>query len=385
MLLPFTHHVENRYSGFEMNILQVAQQKLGFKFNVTKQTDLLWGEKEKDGSYYSGLGSLQRREYDGTVGAYSNMRDFSLDFDMTYVYISKQVVWVIPAAEVMGYATQFLYILSWDAWLYFFAASFISVLVFKAMNIEVETAWNFMFKVWLGGSTKLLRSSSSYRTLLIFWIYFCLIMSTLFKNEMMYMFTSVKYYKEIDTKDDLFASDADISVVSFVRNYCQVHDDLRFRRFISRAKINENVPKSMELVASSGHISASYKIVAEFAITNQYLDQNGYPTIHIVKEKLLEIYTSLPFVKGYPMYGQINDLIFKLLDNGFIHYRIGVYTDYINGLKYKSKKLRDHYKLGMLELLFSFRLWGYGIVLSTITFFVELLYYRFVNGRDNIR
>ncbi|XP_049823905.1 uncharacterized protein LOC126265691 [Aethina tumida] len=372
---PFSFISNNLITGFEYDIYKTVQQRLGFKIKTTKQTDKLWGERLPNGSFDEGLGRLQSHQHDVVIGAYSNMDDYFMDFDMSYVYISKKVTWIVPTAKLLGFEVRIYHILSWQVWLVFILAAVASVLVYKIMGLNVCAMTFSVFASLVGSTIKLRKTTLSFRALMGAWLYFCLIISTMFRNEMVYMFSSVQYAHEINTKEDLFVSEMDLVVIPYIATYCAQHNDPRYRQFIKRAVVNDNPNIMWDLVAYEGHISNVYKLVAESIIARRYLDNNGMPLIHIVEEKLFETYTSLVMVKGYPMYEQINRLILLLMDNGFIWERIKFYTDYANKLRSKAKVLKKH-TLGYEQLKFVFGLWVESLFISILVFICEIFYYK---------
>lgn len=114
---PFTFSSNSTYKGFELNVLEMLEDKLHFKVQYINKTITEWGKMHINGTWDGFYGIIQNNEADLGIGGFYANYDSNWYFDKSVVYQEDEAVWVVPAARKVQNWQSIIKIFDWKVWL----------------------------------------------------------------------------------------------------------------------------------------------------------------------------------------------------------------------------------------------------------------------------
>ncbi|RZC34975.1 hypothetical protein BDFB_001396 [Asbolus verrucosus] len=355
--------------GIEIEAFDIIAQHLQFKVNYTREGFDYWGSKI-DGSYSHILGDLEEHRGDMTIGVFHSKFEEHLDFDMSYTYMEDGTRWLVPKARILPYWKRISLIFSKEVYLsIFFSVAIMMVVCHILYNISYSSTWILLYQILLEYS---LNKMPAFRIVIIVWTCCCLILSTMFKSKLIDTMSKNSYERQIDSLGDIVASKLHIIIDHDIAKFYdyQTNSDEEYVR-----KNYEFCPDPRICITRTAFeqdcVTIDFQRSNEFFLP-QYVDPNGDVLLHLFKTPIFPVHIHLFFVKGYPIFPQIDQLLMRLRSNGVIEHLYDK-AGY-NARMAMSKKSKFSVEvLGLKQMQMAFLLWGVGIGASVLVFIIEYL------------
>lgn len=372
-------------SGTEIEIYKPISDRIGFKVNFVQYFGDDWGPKV-NGEYMDGLGLLQKRQVHAMIGACNAHREEHLDFDITTSYYMDSCLWLVPRTKASISLTRFIRTFDKRLWLlnYCTMASVAIFLIFKTGKLDqVLSMLQIMIESTVYNFHNAFRGA---RFLIIIFTLGVLVISTLFKNQLFVTLSSQKLRNDIETFDDLLESDMRIILSSRMEKIMEMSAD---PKEVQAYKKLYHTPNwiHMDLINAVAHeknsATVSIRSLLLYILTKGYIDEEGYPLFYILDKPSYALIVQMFFVRGYPIKEEIDRYFSYCVDNGLTNkaQRNAEYD--LNRDIYR----RQIYVFGAQKLRFSrmkwyFYVWGAGLLISSLTFLVEI-YINFLLSENN--
>lgn len=356
--------------GIEIEIFDIIAKKLEFTPNYTRKNEfMLWGEKV-NGSYDHIYGDLQGRKGDMVVGAFHHKSEEEQDFDMTFSYMEDGVFWVVPKAKIVPLWKRFTLIFTITVYLTILSSFFLIVMVCHAFYRQPFLPCLLMlYQILLECSVP--KIPKYFRAVVFILIPSCLVISTIFKSKLMVVMSKNSYDHQIDSLSDIVHSslliNIDDFIASFYRDYSNSDEEHIWKNYVQCGNHSVCVERTAERQDS---VTCSFQRSHEYSSHN-YVDSTGYPLLHLTKILIFPLQIRLFFVKGYPLFLQIDELLLRIRSSGFVQYQYDKVAYNIQVALSKKKGTFSAEILGLEQLYVIFFVWWIGILISIFVFLME--------------
>ncbi|RZC34972.1 hypothetical protein BDFB_001395 [Asbolus verrucosus] len=387
-LEPYDINPEEDVKGMEIYTLESIKKFLKFKTQYSIANVSYYDEKKPE-TFYEAYGRLLTHEVDIALGAFY-LKDFEhIDLDTSYAYLQDGFFWVVPKGQIIdqwkrivlafGFITWIAFLLSflffsgiYWIYMYFFQMGFSSNIFFYFFGILIESTVNIPQKYQIRG-------------LLVTWIFYCLIISTAFKSQMMNLLSGIDYEHQIDSLEEIIESPLRINMP---QGYANLYDNEEYplERYVYENNIRcDDILKCLQRTAKKRDTaSTAIGRYIDF-MRPQFLDKNGRSMIHVLNEKVYPMSIHMIFSKGYPIFGQIDHLLLIMEANGITDFLYDRITHILN-LRYMTKTGPVKYALvnDVKTMVLPFVILGFGQVLGFVVFCLELLWSQVCKNTNKI-
>ncbi|XP_068229574.1 glutamate receptor ionotropic, delta-2-like [Palaemon carinicauda] len=201
--------------GTDVAILRALSYALNFTFRVVTPEDGAWGYPQPDGTVTGMIGMVARREVQFAMSgiAVNGIRESVIDY--AYPYTHGNLAIYSNAPKEKNRALAVLTPFTWQVWMYF-----IGIILFmgpimkvfsmgsKSFSTEKQTldlpVYSFnMFRNVVNQGNLLPTKESAQRIVLVFWFYYCLIVTALYSGTLTAVLAIPSFEKPIDYLADL--------------------------------------------------------------------------------------------------------------------------------------------------------------------------------------
>lgn len=378
---PYMYLTNGTPRGGDGDILLLVKDMLNSSLTVKTPLDLDgWGHY-KDGNWTGSLGDAFNGRAHGSMCASPLTPGKFGNFQISFTYNSMDMVWIaaLPALKP-----------SWQKLLYPFkicirialACVFIGIIL---MNTYTKTKiWkkvrtvlkipppksNLLFQSWilfLGMPTVKLPSKHAFRLAIFTWIWFCVIIRSVYQGALVNFLKLHVYENRLDTFRDVQKFKYPYGGLPSLRDY--YYDNPEVYNNWQSLQIAESL-EIFDLI-SAGSTNFVLAMNKETAI-DRLITYKGNRQIQIIPEKIVNSPTVIYFKKNSHLTNPISHYLTIILEGGFAHRLYARYVDYLNTLFQPSntegpKPLRLEHFTGSLIILIV------GWILSLIFFIVEVI------------
>lgn len=354
--------------GIEIDTFSLISRHFQFKTNYTRTAFDYWGSKT-NGSYSHILGSLQNREGEMALGVFHSKFDEHYDFDISYTFMEDGIRWLVPKAKLLPYWKRLALIFTKEVYLGILG-SFLGMLLLCRFlyKINFPDSGILLYQILLECSLKV---PGNHRTAILIWICCGLIISTVFKSKLIETMSKSSYEKQINTLSDIVNSKLHILI------------DHDIAKFFSRSNPVENhiknsyeyCPNPRDCINRTAFVqncvTVDFQRSNEFFLPN-FLNSEGDVLVYLFENVIFPVHIQMFFVKGYPVFEQIDEFLMRLRAFGFIEH-------FYDGAGYNARRAlsrKRHFRAEILNLEhveIAFFMWGVGMVIASVVFGIECI------------
>ncbi|CAO1409694.1 unnamed protein product [Diamesa serratosioi] len=366
--------------GLDGLIMHALQKRMNFTLEVTvvRNNSYLWGQLFENGTSTGAIEMIMTGKVNLTIGYYTSSPLRNLKMSGSITYYTSNLVWIVPPSRQITSIEKLMKPFSptlWSAVIIVFIISFLIISLIGCFSITIQ---NFVFgrnirtpslnviNVFFGGSLVNTPTRNFARTLLCFFMLYCLIIRSSYQGALI-------QYMQMDSRTPVVAS-IDEMVRSgykfyfFKNNYEHVS---RLKKVMKRLIFveRETLPliwADLLIPEFKGALLSSQDHVA-------YWNKNGFPVKFYTtcKAPLKTINLCIYMKKHSCLTAEINRHILRYNANGLIKIWASQYIDHA----YLKERVddREPQKLQFHQLLGGFQMYAVGIIIGFGVLILEIL------------
>ncbi|XP_008197377.2 uncharacterized protein Ir60a [Tribolium castaneum] len=374
---PYVVDPFSALKGMEIYTLETISKYYKFQIEYFPYNGSYYNEKDR-ATYYAAFGALLAHNIDVTVGAYYLKNTEIFDFDVSYQYLQDSLFWVVPKASELQKWQRVALAFSFNTWMAFLASFFLYNVLYalhlRLSQMKVSTKIFFYLFGILIEQAVTMPVKYTVKALVLTWIFYCLIISTAFKSQIINLLSGVSYGDDITTVREITDSDLIISLpVGYANMYD--HDDPLERYIYDHNVQCVEIYDCLQRTATKRD-TASIAIGRYIDYYSPYfLNEHGHRTIHVMKERVCLMPIHMIVSKGFPLFAQINSLIMLMEANGLIDYNYNYMDNLFKSQYFSQLRLTDKVEHNDLETMaLPFLLLCFGLVLALVVFLGEVVW-----------
>lgn len=356
-------------NGIESEIMSIVSKKLQFKINYTASRHPFWTEIYDD---------IFNRSYDMGVGSFHIGLIEHLKFDTSFTYLEDGIYFLSPKALPLP---------QWQCLAKVFPPN-IYIAMITTMTIASlfctilyrENFWYALmqfYQMFLGVGSPTI---PTYKTIFITSIYGFFILSVLFQSSLFDSLTTIQYEEQIDSYEKIIKTGIIIYGGMDPIGRILIRNDTDLSKYIPKHFIK--CPDPRECINRTAYqrdvISIDFKRTFLYQIPKYYIDSTGNVMLYQFKEPIFPLNINLVFLKGYPIFEQINFVLMHLKESGIISYLCEKISYSIELAMNKQNTIESNV-LNLNQLSIGFYLWICGLLLSATVFVIEHIKHKFCN------
>ncbi|XP_065219746.1 glutamate receptor 2-like [Planococcus citri] len=380
---PYVYY-DNITKNFSAGYNYIALNLLAEKHNLTlkyasAEEGSRWGSQLDNGTWTGGLGLLQRSTADISTGGslMTIMRMNTFDCSTTYNSIYMKFYLVLPSKlphwknMIDIFSTQFWSIIVAVYLIISFIMYFVSNLNKKAEKLYYRRLSNTFLILWgvaFGNSTNCIPKSQAVRIIFFLWLIYNFHITLVYTSSLLSFITKPAYEDPIRTLKQLSRTDLKIVMVKqFAQISSKMDEDFR-------ALLASKTDPQLDHIETIEEMLKRKDVVV--------LDTADHFEI-FAKDKLNKVYSLDDFVRLNPcLYLRKGSVFLKYVDhiqldvyeNGMFQKLMEDYRDLRKNEKLSRNSYNEVLPLMFQELSGSFYVLLFGLSLSIVTFFVEIIY-----------
>ncbi|XP_076275345.1 uncharacterized protein LOC143206616 [Rhynchophorus ferrugineus] len=371
-----------------MLLLDIIAKKLSI--NITYEKREFTNRFTKiSGDYYGPWLALSYKKFDVIIGAPFYTENAELDFDPTVIYFIDRLRIIVPKSKriylILGPFDQ----LVWRMYMWAILGGIcINFLIEMTINTRNRRFWlhvEEILKILLEQGNIQFTKRWSKRILIGAFLLCILLFNSAGKGKIMYFLTGYHYDYQIDTLQEitdagykiaLFEKLEFISLDASSEEYCKKNGVRCYQ---------DDVFNSLQACKaySSGKKVEKVAAIKPFTLvihdTKQFLDKHWVPRIHFISKPLRTIHSKMFFTRGHPLFTVFNNNLLRCFSVGIV--------DKIRKMDYwmriwqlisekPSKCQTRQIVLGLDELKFIIHFYQNAVLVATVVFFLEILFFR---------
>lgn len=376
---------ENGYVGIDGCVIHNLAKYMNFSDIYIETNFYKYGSVLANGTATGSLGDVVYGRAD-IAGNGRFMMEYEVDMEFTVPFQNDYLCLVVPKSQQIPKWIMIFHGFSTDLWLALCGTFLICVVVYRIFRIVASkilvvrdiVEWLDIFGIFVNSPVNLSIPLLSQKIFLAFCMYFCVIMSAIFQSSLVTSYSSASYYPDLNTMEDVLASNLPISSTLDVFSYNSSSETIRRLR---QKQISSKGKVSLEEAAYHRSVAAlERKLDAEFYIGTKYYDNAGNPLLHVVKECTASYFVSMAVQRGSPFLPLISRFIERFAESGLIRKWYEDFVDYI--------RLMDRYRRGQHEegrkafsvndMQTAFYVLIAGLAVASFVFIGELLLYKYI-------
>lgn len=237
------------------------------------------------------------------------------------------------------------------------------------------------FRTFFGDSLTKLPSSSSIRIILIAWVLYCFLVTSLITAKLLSSLVQPDELDNIQTIDELLESDLTILAPKEVRPIMEALMEKNLWRKLSKrlnTTVNWNEFKDLMSRKESkcAYIAANY---FTSYIVHKYIDkETNKPIYYELSEKVFQLPAIYSFEQGSPYLNRINTLLGRLNEFGFFQhwhqlaiYNMSLATGYFDEDEEDDEPQNQKVILKLNNFKEVFLTWAFGMIAASCIFILE--------------
>ncbi|CRL04595.1 CLUMA_CG017663, isoform A [Clunio marinus] len=384
---------ETMLKGIDGDLVMTMKGLLNFTLDFVslENPDEKWGSITENGSATGAMKMVVDGTADFTIGMYV-ISPLRLKFmDSTISHVSFPFVLIVPPGQKYTSFEKLFKPFSWNVWITvgvtFLLSSLIILFVKRSNNQKLKyfffgAGYNppyfYIIDAFFGGSLQTLPKSTSPRILLSFFLFYSLILRTIYQGNLVKILQSDDRSRPVMTVDEMIENDFHFYM------YPTFIEHSRHLKFFSRRKIYPTIENEEYLLKTldpyfKGGVCCT---LDEVAAKNKQ-NRNNY-TLRVLPEDIYLFKNGIYFRKNMPIVELFDKKISLFHSSGLINFWVSKYLD----LSYAKISVTSETpkKLSIEQLEGIFLLWLYGLLTATTFLVLENIYSKtLINVKETIR
>jgi hypothetical protein len=374
--------------GIEVRLIRAiaAQLRLNVSYTVSEKP-LNWGDLFDNGTATGLMALLRGKKIDIAIASLRPSTQKVQYFEVSDSYFFESFSWCVPHATTQPSWRKVLDAISYQIWIVF-CLSFLaeSVVVWLlSKKTQKETYYkNYincllnLFSMALGVSTRHHPKTQILRWICCFWILFCLNFGVLYETQLFSVLTKPVYDNQIKSIGEIMENNLQMLFVPNVLSYMEKNYSLNRELYKNSVDCTDmNACLSQVAYDKDGAVCVSTSYTDY--IKDSYVTQENIPLIHCFHSDIVTYPVILLMKKGFPLKLRFNKIISQLVAGGFIDF----WAEEVFTHKWKLEELaklnttNTTELLGIEQLKSAFICLLIGLLVATIVFVGEIIYYVF--------
>jgi hypothetical protein len=298
------------FAGIDGSLLRTILDRLNFKFEVFDK-DMSYGEILENGTVTGLLGLVANNQVQISANGRFIM-DYGIhNIEFTVPYSSDQICAVVPKAPKVPELVVLAHCFSLSSWLMIGFIFIVSTLIWYLMG-DCGTDWWQIYAVLHGIPVKIVPSSHQ-----MFFLMSCMVLNIiivgLIEGSFYQVFSTVTYYKDIDSLKELDESGLPIAPTLF----SFAADKSKIMTSFERKKVPPTKLNVLPMVAFHRNMTKfERKRDLQLLLKTDYLDKNGEPLLHMVNECLITFFVSFVVPRNSVFLPTLNEIISRAFETG---------------------------------------------------------------------
>ena len=356
------------FSGLDGCLLRELSRFLNFDA-VVDHIEGTYGRGFPNGTFTDTLGQLVNHKVHYSANGWFLTDYQTNEIEFTTPYSSDQVCAVAPKAPRVPPWKSLIFCFDLFSWIFIFFMCGLCVLFWYILNANKRTSVIFweMYSVLFGIPVRMVLLPNQY-----FFVASCLVFNIIImgviQGSVFTDFTTVVYYKDINTLEELDESGLSIATSTWYLDY----DSSELMKSLKKKQV-EKTEESFGMAAHRRNVAVLYrKQDAEYLVNVKYLGVEGSPLLHIVNECLHSFLIVNVLQKGSPFLKTFNNVIAKLVEGGLPQkwYNDGLEAG--SREKLLEKNIEEFKRIGYLDdVQLAFHVLALGYLVSALAFLHE--------------
>lgn len=372
--------------GLEGFILEDIRGRFKFKVHFRHVANT-WGVMV-NGSYTGNLAAIRRREVDTALGNFHPGKEETKHFDLAtpiaYDALTIVVPISLPPPLWMRMLNVFRNIWMWilGSMVLYFGVRYTGDRIFGVRRAKSDIVLDIV-RALFSIPIKVESTYSFLRILILHMNWFAFLLGSVFISKMVEVITSTSEEYQIDTLEQIAASNLVLALGSEVEHlYKESATHLELKMMKTRILCDHSL-RCLNRTAFDRDIAlVTSKETVKFLTMKYYLDSQGQRLVHITKNDMFGSDSAWYFRKGFPMFYQVDRMISKLRAAGLyqLYYSLLQAYFYMHYGIEISRKSTDVFKpadFNQLNFVF-YALISFHFI-NVIAFLGEIVCYRIKN------
>lgn len=236
------------------------------------------------------------------------------------------IVWLVPKALPISHFEKLILLCDLYTWIAIFIAYFIISVLFYFFAItipEIKYYKNIAncfvncFLNLLSAPVAVLPTTNPLKFLFVTWALFNIVWNNVFNGNLMFMLNHDILHKQIETTEDLMKSKLPIGLFKEMGD--SFANGNKFDRYIFENYVLCDISGACVVkVATTGKFVAAS--LRRSLTTMFFLSESGIPLLYVFKENIRISLLTFYVTKGFPLYPQIDKLLYQMTAYGFVNY-----------------------------------------------------------------
>ena len=303
----------------------------------------------------------------------------SREFDLSPLYVAVYQHWVVPKARILPYWRAFMFTLNLTSRIFVSTVLIlIALLWYYFGNDDLIASFELHYQVLLeSGNSKVIKvKRTSSRILACVSIFGFFVISTIFKKEMLRIFTSYSYDESVKSVDDLVKENLPCALYQESEELYRF-SDIIYRTYVAKCTTlapNTDIEEIFTKIASGERISTILSKNAYNGLKNK-MHKMGFqnPLVDILPNQVKYEYAYVLLTKGFPLYHSFLEATRRLFASGIAqslenkHYSP-------DDKELKSKEIVHSQTLSFEEVSVALYVLVAGLSISICAFLLELVF-----------
>ncbi|RZB66677.1 uncharacterized protein BDFB_005853 [Asbolus verrucosus] len=325
------------------------------------------------------LKHLHDERADIAIGAYAKTMPRSLMFDESFYNVYASLLWCVPHSPVHSKLHTLSKIVNSRAFVVIAGLYLILTVLIWLSNGQKKSFGSCMlktFQILLGLSIPTQFQTNRVRFFIAILMVYSFYLVIAYQSLLTSALAVVLYEEQINNVEDILKSNLKIYGVKTAAKYFSTdgsNEEIN-AAILARWRYCDNMVKCFDYVAfrRDSAILAS-KFYMEYIINN-YRSKNNDPLIHCFDKSVVNFPMTIYMRKGFELYERIDSVIMRIVSSGFIlKWQRDILHTNFTILKHSS----DDLSFDSLKPVFL--VWLVGCVVSTVIFFLEVIYNKWNN------
>jgi hypothetical protein len=302
-----------------------------------------------------------------------------LKFDLAPLNLAAHYFWVVPTGRHVQTSYWKIFVFHFDlgVWLSILCVLVLLTVIWYCMESE-DLVYSFLLHYQLlfeSGNLRIVKILKvSTRILTGTSIFSFLVISTIFKSEMLRSFAVTSYKYPIDSLEDIIKNNFSCYVTDDIKALYESADEF-YSRFVAGCNLldeNDNQWSTLYKVGTEESLATVTRILKFRFATNEFF-KRGYKKcpVHLVPKQVKFDFVYVYFTKGYPLSERFTEIIRRLHSGGFTTY----FRNVVNYKLAKTLKLFEKIRsktLTLEHISIAFYVFFSGLVISAVVFLLEV-------------
>ncbi|CAH1115217.1 unnamed protein product [Psylliodes chrysocephalus] len=372
--------VQNTKKGLHIEIINEIADNLNLKLNYILSENENAGFLYENGTAYGMILELKAKKFDFIVSPYIRFSYESYYLEPTEMIIGDSIKYIIGKTIITNNWKMFYGSFSVTVWILYLVIAVIAGLLHYLIRKLTFQHYNFsiimsIVRIMLEGPALIKFNSFSSKVLFIHFIFYCVVISTIYKSKLYYFMNTDQSYQSINTLNDVMKNGIRICLARHSITFLEKSEH-PFAKYVltNNPQIEEDLNICWNQTAFRKDKVSEINTMLLKVLIERFIDSEGRSLVHILKrDQQHSFFFNMYFAKGHPLIDIFNKKILILKQIGFMN---KLYNGIDRAYK-KSKALTAISKslqaksLTITTLKSTFCIYFICIILSIIVFILE--------------